>query len=72
MKKVRAGNWYTFQPVGLDIWDSRTGLAPGARVQVRNVHGCPPANTMGHCYVFDSDGAFRGLVLTASLSRGVA
>ena len=26
-------------------------LAPGTIVRVINLHGCPPANTMGQCYV---------------------
>lgn len=65
--KVRANNWYTFRPVAMDIWDAKTTLATGERVQVRKVHGCPPPNTMGHAHVYDTAGKFRGLVCTASL-----
>ncbi len=44
-------------------------LKPGQVVRVYNVHGCPKANTMGHCYVQDEAGTFLGLVHTNSLRK---
>lgn len=67
--KVRANSWYTYRPVAMDVWDAKTTLAAGERVQVRNVRGCPPPNIMGHAHVYDTAGKFRGLVCTASLTR---
>lgn len=68
--KVRVNSTYTFEAYGLDIYDSRTDLKDGERVKVVHKHGCPPANTMRHCYVNRvSDGKFAGLVLTASLKK---
>lgn len=67
--KVRANNWYTYQPALIDQWDPCTTLKTGERVQVRKMHGCPPPNTMGHAHVFDSAGKFRGLVSTHSLVK---
>lgn len=66
-KKVRVGKEYIYQPVGLDRWDARTTLKAGDRVKVVNQRGCPPANTMGHCYV-TLNGEFKGLILTNSLT----
>lgn len=70
--KVRAGSWYVFNPVGWDRVDPKTFLKAGAKVQVRNLPGCPKANTMGHAHVFDANGKFAGLVCTASLSKPAA
>jgi hypothetical protein len=70
--KVRAGSWYVYSPVALDVYDARTALKPGDRVQVRNLNGAPKANTMGHAHVFDANGKFAGLVCTASLSKPAA
>lgn len=69
MNRVRTNSWYFFHPVALDVYDAKTSLSPGERVQVRNVRGCPPANTMGHAHVYDTAGQFRGLVCTASLRK---
>jgi hypothetical protein len=66
--RVRVNSWYIYQPCLLDKVDGRTELQAGDLVQVRNVRGCPPANTMQHCYVFKA-GQFAGLVCTASLQR---
>lgn len=66
MKKPRVGTTYIYQPVGMDLWDSRTELKPGDRVVVVNLPGCPPAGTKGHCHV-EKDGQFAGLVLCNSL-----
>ena len=65
--KVKANSYYKYNPVGLDLWDSRTNLKPGDVVQVKKLRdGSPPPNTMGHCHVY-FDGKFAGLVLTNSL-----
>lgn len=60
---------YTFEPVGLDVWDRRANQPErGTRVVKTQPAGCPKNGTMGHCYVEDAEtGAFYGLVLTASL-----
>ena len=60
--KVKANSYYKYSPVGLDRWDARTNLMHGDIVQVKNIPGCPPANTMGHCHVY-YNGKFAGLVL---------
>jgi hypothetical protein len=68
MNRVKAGRTYTFQPVGMDIYDSKSTAEPGQRVTVENMNGCPPANTMGHCHIVDAEtGEFLGLVLCNSL-----
>jgi hypothetical protein len=69
VRRVKAGRVYVFQPVGMDLWDSRTlGIKPGDLVRVVNLYGCPPANTMAHCHIETADGGeFAGLVMTASL-----
>ena len=70
MKRVRAGACYRFQPVGMDRYSpahQTEVIKPGCIVRVRNYHGCPKANTMGHCHVETLSGAFGGLVLTNSL-----
>ena len=68
--KVRVNSLYQYQPCLLDKIDGRTGLQPGDRVKVINLRGCPPANTMGQCYVGDPvTGKFIGMVATASLVK---
>ena len=68
-KRVRVNSLYIYHACGLDRFDGRTGLEDGTLVRVINVHGCPPANTMGHCYVGDPDTSkFIGLVCTGSLN----
>ena len=70
--KVRANGYYVFDPAPIDRFDRKAPwrgvVEPGAPVQVRNVHGYPPCNTMGHAYIFSSAGHFAGLVSTGSLS----
>ena len=68
--KVRVNSLYHYQPCAWDRLDpTRDVLKAGDLVRVINLHGCPPANTMGHCYVhpvgFDK-GVFQ-LVMTSSL-----
>ncbi len=66
-QKVRVGKTYTFDPVALDRFDGRTTLKKGDVVKVVNLRGCPPANTMGHCYV-EHNGQVAGLVHCNSLT----
>lgn len=67
--KVRVNSLYVYKPAGVDLWDARTKLVAGDVVRVINLHGCPPANTMGHCYVADQHtGKFIGMVYTGSLT----
>jgi hypothetical protein len=68
--KVHVNSTYRFQPIGCDKF-SPCGdlLKPDDLVQVINLPGCPPANTMGQCYVRlvgDSSKAFQ-MVSTDSL-----
>lgn len=66
--KVRVSQLLYYVPTLLDRWDGRTGLTEGERVMVINVHGCPPANAMDHCYVRDENtDKFIGMVCTNSL-----
>jgi len=66
--KVRVGQVLYYVANLLDRCDGQTGLAEGTQVKVINLHGCPPANTMGHCYVGDTiTGKFIGMVCTNSL-----
>ncbi len=73
--KVRVNSLYRFNPCAWDKFDPPYGvtdgtLLEGSVVRVKNLHGCPKANTMGHCHVVDAvTGAFLGLVSTASLDR---
>jgi 3-dehydroquinate synthase class II len=65
-RRVRVNARYVYDPVLLDQIDGRTSLKKGDVVQVVNLHGCPKANTMGHCHV-EKDGQFAGLVCCNSL-----
>ena len=71
--KVRVKSIYRFSPNGWDtLRPTASGyLADGDLVQVINLPGCPPANTMGQCYVRlvgDSSKAFQ-MVSTGSLVK---
>jgi hypothetical protein len=72
--KVRVNATYRFEPNGWDTLRPCAGtldLKPGDLVQVINLPGCPPANTMGQCYVRlvgDSSKAFK-MVSTGSLVK---
>ena len=50
--RARVGSRYVYDPVFLDLEHS---LEPGAAVKVVNLYGCPPANTMGHCYIIRAE-----------------
>lgn len=68
--KVRVNGLYEFNACGFDLFDPKCHIPDGTIVRVKNLHGCPPANTMGQCYVFDKDtDVFIGMVSTASLSK---
>jgi hypothetical protein len=79
--RVRNGGLYIYRPCLLDIADPPYGakrgtLHTGDRVVVRNLHGCPPCNTMAHAHIetLDTDTVdgvheFLGLVATASLHK---
>jgi hypothetical protein len=70
IRKVRANSVYIYEPVLIDLLHGPTGLAAGTRVRVKNLAGCPPANTMGHCHVVDaSTGTFIGMVCCNSLQH---
>jgi hypothetical protein len=73
--EVRVGSKYTYRPVRLDRMEPPYGvvngfLKEGDYVQVYNLHGGPPANEKGHCYVrLVESGEFAGLVCIDSLVR---
>jgi hypothetical protein len=61
--RVRANQVYVYYPNLLDRIDGRTDLKSGDLVRVKNLYGCPRANTMNHCHVVTVDtGEFIGLV----------
>jgi len=67
--KVRKGAVYFFNAVGLDRFDRRANTPDdGTIVRVCTPYGCPPPNTMGHCFVETLEGKFIGLVCTGSLT----
>ena len=67
-QKVKANQVYWYHPNLLDRCDARTDLKSGDTVRVKNLQGCPPCNTMGHCHVVEpSTGQFIGLVHVNSL-----
>lgn len=65
-RKVRVGSQYYYDPVWFDIFYGKAQLKSGDLVKVVNKFGCPPANTMGMCYV-ELNGKFAGMVCTNSL-----
>jgi hypothetical protein len=66
-----AAKVFTFQPVGLDLFDARPNHpAPGTQVVKHQPYGCPRNGTMGHAFIADAaTGEFYGLVLLASLTK---
>ena len=67
--KVRKGQICRFEANGWDRFDRRTNTPEnGTLVRVCTPHGCPPPNTMGHCFVETLEGKFIGLVSTGSLT----
>ena len=69
MNRVRVRSIYTFRPVGIDQYDSRSDAEVGQRVRVINLNGAPKANAMGHCYIESLDGTFLGMVHVNSLVK---
>jgi len=68
MNRVKVGKQYRYNPVAWDVLMPPVGsIKAGDVVTVVNLRGCPPANTMGHCYVNGPNGKFGGLVMTSSL-----
>jgi len=78
--KVRANSVYFYNPIWLDLnQPTASGLfKKGDKVRVINLHGCPPANTMGQCYIVpasatkDTRGQYIApfaMVSTASLEK---
>lgn len=69
--RVRVNSIYRFNPAPID---GNSGIELGALVRVVNLYGCPPANTMGHCYVIPATNA-KGdnsnfvMVCTGSLEK---
>jgi hypothetical protein len=53
MTRVRANATYFYDPCPLDQihGNARDLFNKGDKVRVVNFHGCPPANTMGQCYI---------------------
>lgn len=67
MAKVRVGKIYEYSKSGFDWLDSKTPvIVKGTKIKVVNLPGCPPANTMGQCYVQDLSGNFIGMIDTSS------
>jgi hypothetical protein len=68
--KVRKGQVYTFHASAWDRFDRRHNTPnDGTKVRVCTPNGCPPPNTMGHCFVETMNGQFIGLVACASLAK---
>lgn len=55
--KVRANATYYFDPSMMDSIEPKIMnlFKRGDKVRVINLHGCPPANTMGCCYIVPAD-----------------
>src|SRR5260370_36152239 len=67
MMRVRVNSLYTYNPVLLDRM-ANLPINKGDIERVINLHRCPPANTMGQCYVADPEtGHFIGMVCCNSL-----
>lgn len=67
--KVRKGMVVFFKAAGWDRFDRNANTPDdGTICRVCTPYGCPPPNTMGHCFVETMEGKFVGLVSTASLT----
>ena len=80
MNRVRVNACYYFDPCLFDKLngDSTKLFKRGDKVRVINLHGCPPANTMGMCYIVPADAtkddrgrwsADFAMVMTSSLEK---
>lgn len=70
IQRVRVGSIYAYDPCLMDLSNPPFGNPEkGDILRVINKHGCPPANTMGMCYVERLTGEFMGLVCTNSLVK---
>lgn len=69
--KVKVGHSYSYYPCMQDTCFPCQGndLIAGMVVKVINKHGCPPANTMGNCYVTKDEGQTFCMVSTNSLKE---
>ena len=67
--RVRVNSIYRYEPVLIYRCNPPYNIKAGELVRVVNLHGCPKANTMGHCHVQHLDGSFAGLVCTNSLEK---
>jgi hypothetical protein len=68
--KVRKGQVLVFDAAGWDVvFRNSNTPANGTVVRVCTPYGCPPPNTMGHCFVETLERKFIGLVSTASLHK---
>ena len=69
MSKQKRTRVYTYEPVGMDVWDRRAYQPErGTRVVKTQPYGTPRNGTMGQCYVQDADsGQFYGMVSVNSL-----
>lgn len=55
-RRVRVNSVYHYVPVGMDRFNPPVNAPEkGTLVRVINLYGCPPANTMGQCYVEVAD-----------------
>jgi hypothetical protein len=52
--RVRANSIYRFNP---GFMDRNCFFETGSLVRVINLYGCPPANTMGQCYIVSASNA---------------
>lgn len=80
MDRVRVNATYYFDPCLFDKFNGNSTqlFKRGDKVRVINLHGCPPANTMGMCYIVPADAkkddrgkynADFAMVMTSSLER---
>jgi hypothetical protein len=58
---------FTF--TGAALIDREVGIEKGTQVRITQLYGCPPAGTMGQCYVAEAETpyTFLGMVSCGSL-----